>query len=74
MRIHISKKNNKINLLFSGSLDLTRGVFQAIESMYFLPENYVLNISGVGSKSSVYLVQKKLMNLILLEIKWYAGI
>jgi hypothetical protein len=57
------KKNNKINLLFSGSLDLTRGVFQAIESMYFLPENYVLNISGVGSKSSVYLVQKKIDEL-----------
>lgn len=57
------KKDNKKNLLFSGSLDSTRGVFQAIESMYFLPEDYVLNISGVGNKSSVYLVQKKINEL-----------
>lgn len=60
--IHIAK-GDKISLLFSGSLDSTRGVFQAIESMYFLPEEYILNISGVGNKTTVYLVQEKIKEL-----------
>lgn len=60
--VHITK-NDKVNLLFSGSLDSTRGVFQAIEAMYFLPEEYILNISGVGNKAAVHLVQEKIEEL-----------
>lgn len=62
LNVHITK-NDKVNLLFSGSLDSTRGVFQAIEAMYFLPEEYLLNISGVGNKATVHLVQEKIEEL-----------
>lgn len=62
VNVHITK-NDKVNLLFSGSLDSTRGVFQAIEAMYFLPEEYILNISGVGNEAAVHLVQEKIEEL-----------
>lgn len=39
---------DKINLLFSGTIDEIRGVFEAVKTMEMLPSDYVLNISGTG--------------------------
>ncbi|MBP3692409.1 MAG: hypothetical protein J6I80_04100 [Clostridia bacterium] len=39
----------KINILFSGSIDKVRGASLAVKTAEFLPDNYVMNISGFGN-------------------------
>lgn len=51
---------DKINLLFSGTIDEMRGAFEAVNTIDILPSNYVLNISGTGDLKFVEKLKTKI--------------
>ncbi len=55
--------SGRINMLFSGSLDAKRGVHPAVESMYYLPDNYFLNISGTDTPENINKLKERIESL-----------
>lgn len=49
----IVKKNDRIRVLFSGSIDKVRGAHLAVKCAQYLNENYCIEISGSGLPSEV---------------------
>ena len=48
------ESNNQINLLYAGSIDITKGgAYNAIEALRYLPDRYILNIIGHGSSEQI---------------------
>ncbi len=58
-----TKKETKTSkqILFSGSLDLVRGVMLALEAAKFLPKEYCLNVCGSGNSSFVDELKEKII-------------
>lgn len=54
------KNDNVVRLLFSGSLDSKRGVRLAVETIMFLPDNYILNVCGTDSEDNVKILRKEI--------------
>ncbi|MCX8531517.1 hypothetical protein [Chryseobacterium luquanense] len=51
---NIQKDNSKINVVFAGAIENTRGgAYKALECAALLPENYVVHILGSGDKNDV---------------------
>lgn len=45
--------NERIKLVFTGSIDKIRGAFTAVKCMEFLPPQYKLYISGIGNPNTI---------------------
>tara|TARA_B100000963_G_C22566538_1_gene643984 strand:+ start:36 stop:1169 length:1134 start_codon:yes stop_codon:yes gene_type:complete len=51
--------NNRINIIYSGSITIARGFENMLNLMRFLPDNYHLNIAGKADNTIYKLLNKK---------------
>jgi hypothetical protein len=61
-RINKIIDNNKIHCIYSGTFDEEKkGVYTAIETAKYLPENYIIHISGFGNEQQCEKVKKLIL-------------
>lgn len=54
------EKSSLIRLLYSGTIDKIRGAFLAVHTMHYLPDNYILNITGMGDTKDLKKLQEEI--------------
>ena len=59
----INNEKQDINLLYAGSIDEIRGVFPAVDTMYYLPNQYKLYISGIGNERDILKLKDEISKL-----------
>ena len=57
------KSSSLIRLLYSGTIDKIRGAFLAVHTMHYLPDNYILKITGVGEAKDLKDLQEEIKAL-----------
>lgn len=55
--------NQFIKLIFTGTIDKIRGAFIAVKSMKYLPPQYKLYISGIGTQEDIYALQQEIKEI-----------
>lgn len=56
-------KDDKVHVVYAGTLDPRKGALATVESAFFLPENYHIHILGFGSKKDVQSIKERILRI-----------